>query len=270
MQERIRGIVLRTVKYKESGLIVDLFTETHGRMSFMTSIGHGGSRKSAAAALWRPLNFVEFVADTHAQNRLARPRDVVLYCHYADIPYNATKSMMALFLAEFLSYTLRAQQPDEPLYRFVETSMSWLDAAPNAHIANFHLYFLIRLTRFVGIEPDTLSFADFCHDSAIRKRAFMALAAPKVHAPLSTSLPLRGVGGGFSTLHASGLHTILQPDEMRYLPLMLRISLANLHHYRFSRTQRHRVLEILEKYYRLHLPSFPELRSLDVLREVFE
>jgi len=250
MQEHFRGIVLRTVKYKDNGLIVDLFTQNHGRMSFMTSLSRGSSRRTAVAALWRPLNLVEFVADTHAHNRLARPRDISLYCHYSDIPCNATKSMMSLFLAEFLSYTLRAQQPDEPLYQFVETSMMWLDAAPDAHIANFHLYFLIRLTRFVGIEPEGEMFSS----------------------TTSFSLPSGEGGGGSSdsTGTLSGLHLILHPDEMRYLPLMLRISLANLHHFRFSRTQRRRVLEILEKYYRLHLPSFPELRSLDVLREVFD
>lgn len=225
MQERIRGVVLRTVKYKDTGLIVDLFTETHGRMSFMTSVTRGKRQTAAGSALWRPLNFVEFDADIHAQNRLARPHDVRLYCHFADIPFNATKSMQTLFLAEFLSYTLREQQADPSLYRFMETSMQWLDAAPVGHIANFHLYFLIRLTRFVGIEPDT-------------------------------SL-------------GSGLHNILRPEEMRYLPLILRISLSNLHLYRFSRNQRYRILQILENYYRLHLPSFPELRSLDVLREVF-
>ena len=226
MQEKIRGIVLRTVKYKDTDLIVDLFTENYGRMSFVTTVAHGRRRQGGASAFWRPLNCVEFVADLHAANRLARPRDVRLYINYGDIPYSATKSMLSLFLAEFLSYTLREQQADDPLYGYLEHSLQWLDAAAGGSVANFHLCFLMRLTRFVGI--------------------------------------------GVDDARASGLTSLVQPSEQPYVPLMLRMTFANLHRFRLSRAQRQRMLEVIQAYYRLHLPAFPDLRSLDVLREVFD
>jgi DNA repair protein RecO (recombination protein O) len=37
-----------------------------------------------------------------------------------------------------------------------------------------------------------------------------------------------------------------------------------------NRAIRQRVLEIVTEFYRLHVPEFPELRSLAVLAEVFE
>jgi DNA repair protein RecO (recombination protein O) len=42
-----------------------------------------------------------------------------------------------------------------------------------------------------------------------------------------------------------------------------------MHLFRLSRSERNRILELLLTYYRLHLPAFPELRSLSVLRELF-
>jgi DNA repair protein RecO (recombination protein O) len=36
-----------------------------------------------------------------------------------------------------------------------------------------------------------------------------------------------------------------------------------------NRLERGRYLEVLDEYYRLHVPEFPELKSLDVLKEVF-
>ena len=41
-----------------------------------------------------------------------------------------------------------------------------------------------------------------------------------------------------------------------------------MHLFRFTREQRTRLLEILNDYYRLHIPHFPELRSMAILREV--
>lgn len=37
-----------------------------------------------------------------------------------------------------------------------------------------------------------------------------------------------------------------------------------------SRVERMRCLTVIEQYYRLHLPDFPELKSLDVLKELFD
>lgn len=37
-----------------------------------------------------------------------------------------------------------------------------------------------------------------------------------------------------------------------------------------NRQERMRYVEVLNDYYRLHIPDFPELKSLDVLKEVFD
>ena len=39
--------------------------------------------------------------------------------------------------------------------------------------------------------------------------------------------------------------------------------------FRFSGADRSRLLAALNRYYALHLPGFPDLKSLDVLREMF-
>jgi len=45
--------------------------------------------------------------------------------------------------------------------------------------------------KFNGSKSSKFSFADFCHDSAIRKQAFMALAAPKVQSIFYSSFVIR-------------------------------------------------------------------------------
>lgn len=39
--------------------------------------------------------------------------------------------------------------------------------------------------------------------------------------------------------------------------------------FKMNRTQRNVILDVLLAYYRLHVPEFPELKSVEMLREVF-
>lgn len=54
-----------------------------------------------------------------------------------------------------------------------------------------------------------------------------------------------------------------------YTERLLRINLSNQHLYRFTRQQRAEFLRLILLYYHLHLPSFPELKSVEVLTELF-
>ena len=155
MQETFRGIVLRTVKYGDTSLIVDLFTESHGRMSFMASTSRA-KRSVRSVSFWQPLSMVEFSAELLPNGgKLPRPSDVRTYYNYIDLPFSPIKSTLALFLAEFLSAALREEKENTPLYRYIESSLQWLDLADSpASIANFHLAFLMHLSRFIGIYPN--------------------------------------------------------------------------------------------------------------------
>ena len=62
MLQKTLGIVLHTLKYKDTSLIADIYTEVAGRASFMVSIPR--SRKAAVKpVLFQPLALVELEAD---------------------------------------------------------------------------------------------------------------------------------------------------------------------------------------------------------------
>ena len=76
MNKTIKGIVIRTVKYGDSSLIADLFTESHGRCSFMTTVARA-KRNVRTSTFWHPLSMVEFTADIRqGSSRLPRPQEV--------------------------------------------------------------------------------------------------------------------------------------------------------------------------------------------------
>ena len=282
MQETLRGIVLRTVRYGDTSLIVDLFTESHGRMSFMASTSRA-KRSVRSVSFWQPLSMVEFSAELLPNGgKLPRPSDVRTYYNYIDLPFSPIKSTLALFLAEFLSAALREEKENTPLYRYIESSLQWLDLADSpASIANFHLAFLMHLSRFIGIYPNLDVSGNLNPNLNLNPNSPLSA----VNSPLSTvHCPLSTVNSQLSTLNSqlyfdllAGTYCDRQPshahflrnEEARVLPVLFRMNYPTMHLFRLSRRERQRILHVLNEYYRLHVPGFPELKSLEILQELF-
>ena len=280
MQETLRGIVLRTVRYGDTSLIVDLFTESHGRMSFMASTLRA-KRSVRSVSFWQPLSMVEFSAELLPNGgKLPRPSDVRTYYNYIDLPFSPIKSTLALFLAEFLSAALREEKENTPLYRYIESSLQWLDLADSpASIANFHLAFLMHLSRFIGIYPN-LDVSGNLNPNLNPNPPLSAVNSPlsTVNSQLSTltsqlstlnsQLYFDLLAGTYCDRQPSHAH-FLRNEEARVLPVLFRMNYPTMHLFRLSRRERQRILHVLNEYYRLHVPGFPELKSLEILQELF-
>ena len=61
----------------------------------------------------------------------------------------------------------------------------------------------------------------------------------------------------------------LQPADAALVPKLLRMRYETMHVFRFSGGERSRLLEQINLFYSLHLPGFPELKSLSVLKDLF-
>ena len=278
MQETLRGIVLRTVRYGDTSLIVDLFTESHGRMSFMSSTLRA-KRSVCSVSFWQPLSMVEFSAELLPNGgKLPRPSDVRTYYNYIDLPFSPIKSTLALFLAEFLSAALREEKENTPLYRYIESSLQWLDLADSpASIANFHLAFLMHLSRFIGIYPN-LDVSGNLNLNPNPPLSAVNSPLSTVHCQLSTfnfqlstlnsQLYFDLLAGTYCDRQPSHAH-FLRNEEARVLPVLFRMNYPTMHLFRLSRRERQRILHVLNEYYRLHVPGFPELKSLEILQELF-
>ncbi|MDD7303246.1 MAG: DNA repair protein RecO [Bacteroidaceae bacterium] len=151
MLEKTRAIVLHTIRYNDKSLIAEVFTESHGAVSFMVRIPN--ARKSVMKnVLLSPLTLLEIDYDHRDNLRLQRLIDVRVWEPYSSLPYHPLKQTIALFLGEFLFYALRNEGPSAAMFRFLVSSLQWLDTKP-AGFANYPITFLIRLSRFLGIWP---------------------------------------------------------------------------------------------------------------------
>ena len=242
MLQTTRGIVLRTIKYKDALMIADVYTETSGRASFLVRVPR--SRKSAVKPmLFQPLALVELEADFRPSATIHKVKEAKSAWPFASLPYEPRKAAIALFLAEFLCRAVREEAENRPLFAYLWHSIVWLDECREG-FANFHLVFLMRLSRFLGLYPNLEDY---------REGDYFDLQA-------ACFTPLR------PQTHAS----YIGPEEASRLLKLMRMNYDTMHLFALSRHERSRCLDVMNEYYRLHLPGFPELKSLGVLKELFD
>ncbi|ADE82625.1 DNA repair protein RecO [Xylanibacter ruminicola] len=241
MLTKTQAIVLHAIKYGETRLIVDMFTKVFGRQAFIVSIPKT-PRGKVKKQFFQPLTILEIETDIRPRQQLQKLHDVRLAAPFASIPFEPDKLAISLFVAEFLYYALRSEQRNELLYEYLENSIVWLDGQQSS-FANFHLVFLLRLTRFLGFYPNLDDYKDGDYFD-LRESVFMPM--PPVH------------------------RDFLHPEEAQKVQLMMRMDFPTMHLFRMSHQERNRLLEVSLKYYRLHLPDFPEMKSIEVLQALYQ
>ena len=240
MITKTRGIVLRSVRFGESSLIVDVLTKSSGRVSFMVHIPKT-SKGKIKKQYFQPMTLLDFEYDFRQRSNLQRIKDVRVSLPYSSIPIDPAKSCISLFLSEFIYYATRNEQENPTLFTYISTSLEWLDNAYE-DFANFHLVFMMRLGKFLGFHPFLEDFTPGCFFD-LRNGCF------------TLSMPL----------HAD----FLNAADAGHLYNLMRMNFDTMKLFKLSHDDRNRITEIVLRYYKLHLPNMPELQSFDVLREVF-
>lgn len=240
MLVKTKAVVLHTIRYGEQKMIVHLLTETEGRISVIMRVPTT-QRGKLKKQLFQPMNIIEAELDIRPRAELHHFRDVRLLQPYASIPFDAQKLAVALFLAEFIYYSTREETLNPNLYHYIENSLRWLDAC-QASAANFHLVFMMRMSRFIGFYPnvDDYSKGDFFD---LRMASFC---------------------------HTAPAHPdFLNPQDAAHISALMRMNYETMYLFRMSRHDRNRIAELIIRYYRLHVSDFPELQSLAVLQELW-
>ena len=237
---KARGIVLNTVKYGDSAMVAHLLTDAFGRQSYMvqgvrSSRGHGSKM-----ALFQPMFALEFEGLQSSRMDMHRLRDVHNGLLLRTMPYDVRKSTIALFMAEVLYRLIGESEANAPLFDFVWGSVEALDTLQEG-VANFHLWFLANISRFLGFSPANNYEQGSWFD--MREGVF------------TTVMPLHD--NVMSREYAEVLRDLLECD-VRYLG---EIGL--------NRHQRVGILNALVAYYTLHLDSIRNVKSIAILQEVF-
>ncbi len=241
MYHSVEAIVLRLLRHSDKHSILRLYTPALGAIGCVTPAGDGREARRRRALL-TPLAAVRCVVSVAPGRELHHLRDVQpLDMSAAAILTSPVKGALAQFLADLFDAALREQQPDQLLYDFVAHTASELSTL-GAGAANFHLLTMVRLSHFLGIEPDWGSY----------RRGYW----------------LDEVDGAFRPTPPMHDH-YLTPDEARVLNLLRRLNPRTLSRLHLTAGQRNYIIDRIIAYYRLHEVNTGRLQSLEVLRQLF-
>jgi DNA repair protein RecO (recombination protein O) len=152
MLVKTRGIVLGSIKYKETSIIVNIYTEVLGTKSYIVN---GVRDKKGKIAFFQPLTILDMVVyDNHTSKGLNRISEYNIYRAYKSATFELRKISVLLFLAELFIKTLKEEHPDEELFSFIVKRLSLFDEMEEEY-EDFHLIFLIEYAAYLGIRPSS-------------------------------------------------------------------------------------------------------------------
>lgn len=240
MLEKTRAIVLHQIKYTDSGIVVQTYTRKFGRQSFLIK----GMRKKKTGKhniLFQPMFILDLELYYKSTREIQLLKEFSVYFTPYDIYRNIRKSSVALFLGEVLTSVLKEESPHSEMFDYIEESIIYFENCKEGY-ANFHIAFLAGLSSFLGFEPEPRSVKDDAYFDMLNG---IFVPIPPVHNNYANEEITNILAEFF----------VASYDSIRNISLTGKI--------------RNDVLETLVRFYSLHLPGLKKIKSLDVLKEVF-
>ena len=240
MLQKTKGIVLGNHPYNDKYSIVHVFTEAFGRVAYMLP-RRTSKKQSLSRALFMPMSLIEIETNCSEKREIYPLKEARCLCPLHHIYTSPVKSSLLFFLAEVLSKALYEAPADRQMFRYIEESVVFLENTEQS-AANFHLLFLFRLTRYLGFPPNLNDYTE---------TSYFDLA-----------------GGCFTSLPPAHRH-YLSPHDAKTLLTLNRMDFTNIALFAFSNEERRKILDYFIEYLQLHIPSFTNLKSYEVLQDIF-
>lgn len=237
MLHKTRGIVFKTTDYSESSVVAQIFTEKFGLQSYLIN-GVRKPRARISQNMLQPLFLLDMVVYHKPNGNIQRISELKHLPVFNTIPYDIVKSSLMMFLNEVLYKSIRQHNPDDVLFEFLFHAIEILDTL-EAGLIYYHLYFLLRLTRFLGFYPDrTLEKSANYFD--LKNGDFTN------ELPLHTNIlesPFTGHWANLLACNFSGLHKLAIPSAERRIILQKILDFYQLHVENFGTIKSHHILE---------------------------
>jgi len=239
---KTKGIVLRTVKYGETSLVVSIFTELFGVQTYLVNGVRSAKNKTSKANYFLPGAILDMVVYHSPQKNMQRIKEFSWAVLYQQVLSDVIKNSIALYMVELLYKCLKQPEQHTDLFYFCEDALLQLDAAGEKVTANFPLYFSLHLTQFFGFRMN---------DDYSQSQTILDLQEGSFERELPTHPHFIDGEKAYIT---SQLLKVMQPHELSQL---------KLHH-----DTRRILLLLYQDYYALHIPDFGQMKTLTVLHEV--
>ncbi|AXP80414.1 DNA repair protein RecO [Mariniflexile rhizosphaerae] len=232
------AIVLSKLKYKDNDLIVKCYTQQLGIVDFLLRGVLKNKKSNTKAAYFQPLSQLQLSIHYKENRSLQSISDTKVNQVYSSLHTHVLKSAIVMFLSEVLSSTLKEEEPNETLFNYIETTLLWLDE--QSEFSNFHLLFLLNLSKYLGFYPETSN----------TECSYFNLKEGKFETNQHDNYTISG-------------------ENLILLKQLLGTTFDALPAVKINSKQRQSFLSMMLLYFELHLGSFKPPKSLQVFNQVF-
>jgi DNA repair protein RecO (recombination protein O) len=232
------AIVLRTIKYGETSLIVHLYTQLFGVQSFMVKGVRKQSKKGASKANIFTIGNILNISTTIKPNKSLQvlAQFQLEYVH-TNIASSVIKYTIIVFITELLHHTIHEPEPNAELFEYLIQLIKEIEMEPIAMLNYYPHLFCIQLASYLGFEINQ-------HQSG----AYFNLKAGYFQNDISETQQF------CSKENSSLLLELLQYSKQT--------TVKNIGNKRA-------LLRDLIMYFKLHIPHMQAVKCLDVLEVIF-
>lgn len=238
MLVKTKGIVLKSLKYSETSLILDIYTEEIGLRSCIVN----GVRKakSKTASLYQVLQILDLVIYDKDPRKLNRIKEASSAYLYQSITLDIHKTNLAIFIIDIVSNTIKEHEENTDLFSFIEMYLRYVDKTMDS-IALLSLKFMLDLSSFLGFAPlDNYGLHDVYFDLE---------------------------EGKFVSDNKRGNY-ILPLELSQHIRTVLNMEMQDVQNYSVPKAERTILLDKMILYYKLHLTGFKDPKSLEIFRRL--
>lgn len=246
MTHKTRGIVLRSIKYGETSLVVTIFTELFGAQTYMVNGARSPKKTGSKAAMYQPASLLDMEVYHYEQKNMQRIKECSRSYLQHETQSSVVKNSIALYMMELLYKTLKQPEQNTDLFYFTEDALQQLDKAPLSIAANFPLFFTLHLSHFFGFRINDM-------ESEL-------LDADILYLDL--------LEGNFTAEHPTHLHFVEKEDALITAELLRMMQPHELDQVKLNQQKRRLLLNKYLEYYALHIPDFGQMKTVGVLQEI--
>lgn len=235
---KTEGIVFRITRFKESSLILDVYTEAHGLLTFIAN-GVFNKSNQRLSSLLQLMNLIEFVAYYHENKEIHRIKEVNPAPLYQKIPFDIKRSAIGTFMLEVCRKSIKGHQANSELFNFLKNSFIQLDSSETLD-PYFHFIFLLDFSSYLGFNPlDNYSETQNSFD----------------------------LMNGLFVPYNRQDQNLVNPDDSFLLIQLIRKLPPN--EFLKQLNDKRRILDYLILFYKFHIDQFKDIKSIEVFKGIF-
>ncbi|MGF7230458.1 DNA repair protein RecO [Arachidicoccus sp.] len=245
MTHKVKGIVLRTIKYGETSVIAKVYTDLFGMQSYLIK-GLRKATKSSTSKInyFLPGSILDMEVYHNPLKSLQFLKEFQWAYLYKNLFFDIVRNAIAMYMIEMITQAIHEEENNLELFDFFEQAFKQTDTENISQVANYPLTFTLQLAKYLGFQ---------IHGNYNEQNPFLDLQEGMFSAQKPSHAYFMEGALAKTTSILKDLQNIAVPE---YLQL--------------NRTIRRDLLKYYQQFLSLHLENISEMKSYHILQTILE